>query len=173
MIRSLAIWLGVFTLLIIFGAMTSRGQAMLGLRPPQNLVPVTPIQDTLQPAAAPLRADQEQPMKAGAPAKGGTASVNAAPQAQSTARPAPTAPTGRKSAPPQAGPAQGGLAQVTNIANILLNLPQVLDQTQVGPAQGPSSTQGSGSWDDSNPGRSRYKQYRQHGNQEGPSHNND
>lgn len=49
-------------------------------------------------------------------------------RARPAARPAPAE---------KASPAQGGLEQISRIANILLNLPQVLSQTQVHPAEEP------------------------------------
>lgn len=131
MIKTLAAIFGLFTTLAVVGTLTPAGQAMLGLKPQQQAAPVTAISDTPAsvPDPAPIAAPQphlvQQPVSTARPVPA------ARPAARAQARPAP--------APPQAQGA-GGLS---NIANILLNLPQVLDQTHVGPAPG------GGSWSES------------------------
>lgn len=103
--RTLTAVLAILTLMIAAGMMTARGQALLGLRPSPSAPSVTVIKDP--PPAPPAR--QAVPSRP-------------------PSRPAPAA----HAAPPT--PAQTGIAQISRIANILLNLPQVLSQTQVNPA---------------------------------------
>jgi hypothetical protein len=166
--KTLTVGLGILTILAVTGAMTPSGQAMLGLRPSPATSSVHVIKDTTQPAAntpAPSAA-AESNMPAAKPAVGPqarpvTATPRFAPQtrpvaARSAARPvtAPSAVPAQRSAsypapsaPPtaQAGPQTGaspfpgGLSSAGSVANILLNLPQVLQQTQVGPFGGNSS----------------------------------
>ncbi|HLW59182.1 MAG TPA: hypothetical protein VKV57_04565 [bacterium] len=113
MTKTVAAIFGLFTVLATLGTMTPKGQGMLGLRPPQQAEPVTTIKDTAAAPPAPIQQVREV-VPSGHPAP---ASREAAP-----ARPA--------------QPQSGGLSTITNI---LLNLPQVLDQTRVGPAPGPGS----------------------------------
>jgi len=121
--RFLTAGLGVLTILTVTSAMTPSGQAMLGIRPSSNQAPVTVISDPGPPRVAPAPAAPAA-VHAPAPAPATTA--------RPVAHPAPAAPAAR---PAPSKPASG-LGQITNIANILLNLPQVLSQTQVQPAPG-------------------------------------
>jgi len=130
MVRSLVVGFGVVTALAVAGIMTPKGQAMLGLSHPaaEQAAPVTIIQD--KPAPVP------EPVQSIAPA---TAQPQARPVAPAAQRP----PAGQP-VPPQGGP--GGLA---GVANILLNLPQVLDKTFVGPSRH------SDSWSEERPSDSK------------------
>jgi hypothetical protein len=158
MVRSLALGFGMVTALAVAGSMTPAGQGMLGQRhPTENVVQVSSIQD--KPVAIPgpaqsLVATSAAPTAAPAAAPVGVASpTSTVPQAPRRPQAAPTAarpqagaaPRTKDSLPPQAGQAQGGPGGMAGIANILLNLPQVLDQTHVGPSHG------SDSWSESKP----------------------
>jgi hypothetical protein len=152
MVRTLAFGFGLATALAVAGSMTPTGQAMLGLRhPAEKATTVTVIQD--KPAAVPAPAVTAVPALNAAPAQPSSSAPqvrpvprvaqpsSGAPQARPIPQTRPSIPQDRGQAvPPQGG--QGGLASV---ANILLNLPQVLDQTHVGPARG------SDSWSESRP----------------------
>ncbi len=111
--RALTAILAILTLMIAAGMMTARGQALLGLRPPPSAPSVTVIKDP--PPAPPVHQ-----------------AVPSRPPATPASRPAPASAPPAHAAP--ATPAQTGIAQISRIANILLNLPQVLSQTQVHPA---------------------------------------
>lgn len=120
MMKFVAGGLGILTILALTGVMTPKGQAMLGLRPATQDQPnVAVIQDA-------------PPAMARVPSRPAVAS-------RISARSAATAPVARPDPPAQVNPAQSGLGQVANVANILLNLPQVLSQTQARPA--PDETQ--------------------------------
>ncbi len=135
MMKSLTAGLGVLTILAVTGAMTPSGQAMLGFRSgPQNQQNVAVIKDVPAPApavtrAAPaLKAATPAPTASAAAARPSPAARTAVPRQVPAAQPAP--------APAQSNPA----GSVVNVANILLNLPQVLSQTKIGPLPG------NGSW---------------------------
>ena len=143
MVRSMAVGFGLVTALAVAGSLTPAGQAMLGFRHPESATPVTAIEDKSAPVPSPVQSLQS----------GAAGSAPATPAARPTqpsvqgrqpvpGQPPPVQPS-RQPVPQQGGP--GGLA---GVANILLNLPQVLDQTHVGPA-GPS--RGQDSWSESKP----------------------
>lgn len=145
MMRSLTTGLGILAILAVTGAMTLTGQAMLGFRPATQTDPaVTVIADTAPPAPKKVAASPRVATPATAPAV--VQPPAARPVAASTPAPAtqqaPAAHSASASPAPAASTrspqpaAQGGLGQVANVANILLNLPQVLSQTQVRPAPG-------------------------------------
>jgi len=127
--------LGGLTALAVTGMMTPHGQALLGLQQTQPQVPVSVISDPGPvKAAAPLVAPAVRP---------------AAPRtvAQPVVHRAPAPPRGYASRP-EARPAMpaAGIAPMAGagaITNILLNLPQVLNATQGGPAGPPP---GPGPW---------------------------
>src|SRR5579864_5709041 len=130
MMKFLTTALGGLTVLAVTGFATPPGQAMLGLHPAQTATPVSVIADP-------------GPIKVAAPA---AAPVSAAPAAPAVTAPHPAvaAPAARPVAPASAVPAQAAPAAnpmggAGAIANILLNLPQVLNQTRVGPG-------GNGGW---------------------------
>ena len=139
MVRSLAVGFGMMTALAVAGSMTPTGQGVLGQRhSPEQSVPVSSIQD--KPATIPGPA--QSLVAAPAPTQAAPP-VGAPPSRRPQAATAPRAsqpPQASRPAQPQSGP--GGIA---GIANILLNLPQVLDQTRVGPSQGSDSWSGSDS----------------------------
>src|SRR5262249_11076277 len=136
MVRSLAVGFGMVTALAVAGSMTPAGQGVLGQRhSAEQSVPVSSIQD--KPATIPGPAQSlvaapaaPAPTQAGPPVG---APASRRPQAATAPR-ASQPPQASRPAQPQSGP--GGIA---GIANILLNLPQVLDQTRVGPSQGSDS----------------------------------
>jgi hypothetical protein len=163
--KTLTVGLGILTILAVTGAMTPSGQAMLGLRPSAATSSVHVIKDTTQPAAntpAPSAA-AESNLPAAKPAVGPqarlvtatprvapqtrpvaarpvTARPSAVPAQRSASYPAPSAPPTVQAGPQTgANPFPGGLSSAGSVANILLNLPQVLQQTQVGPFGGNSS----------------------------------
>ncbi len=147
MIRSLAVGFGAVTMLAVAGSMTPMGQAMLGLTHPaaEQAMPVTVIQDKPVPVPAPVQSVAVVPVAQPAPAPSAAVSHPtrvALPQPR--ARPA--APPAQR---PQAAPQQGGPAGLAGVANILLNLPQVLDQIHVG------ASRGSDSWSESRSSDSR------------------
>ena len=130
MIRTLVVAFGAMTALAVLGSTTPTGQAMLGLKPAVKSAPVTVIEDA--PVAAPAQhIAGQQPRPAG---------LIAPP------RPSPFV---RRAAPihpsPTAQPAQTGLGPLSNVARILLNLPQELDRARIGGARG------HGPWDESQP----------------------
>lgn len=121
MIRKLALVFGAMTVLTALGSTTPTGQAMLGLKAAMNSAPVTVIDDVPVEAAPPQHIAGQQPRPA--------ASI-APPRPSPFVRRAAV----RPSRPAQ--PAQGGLAQFSNVARILLNLPQVLDRAHIGAPPG-------------------------------------
>ncbi len=161
MMKTLTVGLGVLTILAVTGAMTPSGQAMLGLRPSPATSSVHVIKDTTQPAAdtsapsaaaesnmpaakpataTPRVAPQTRPVAARPAARPATAGPSAVPAQRSASYPAPSAPPTVQAGPQTgASPFPGGLSSAGSVANILLNLPQVLQQTQVGPFGGNSS----------------------------------
>jgi hypothetical protein len=145
MVRSVALGFGVVTALALAGSMTPKGQAMLGLSHPaaEQSAPVTVIQDKPAPVPAPVQSV--------APAPTGPAPRIGAPRPVPSAPPQPqTRPAGPIAQHPSAGPSlpqQGGPGGLAGVANILLNLPQVLDQTRGGPARGSDSWSESGTSD--------------------------
>lgn len=155
MVRILALGFGLVTALAVAGSMTPTGQAMLGLRHPvEQTVPVTVIQDapaaipaptTVRPFAAPAATG---PAPTARPSVVTSQARPAAPQARpSTPQARPNGHEARQApSQPQAAP-QGIPGGLAGVANILLNLPQVLDQTHVGPNRGG----GSDSWSESRP----------------------
>lgn len=149
MVRSVALGFGVVTALALAGSMTPKGQAMLGLSHPaaEQATPVTVIQDKPAPVPAPVQSV--------APAPTGPApSIGAKRPASGT----PPQPQARSSGGPPI-PQQGGLGGpggLAGVANILLNLPQVLDQTRGGPGRG------SDSWSESGPSDSRPVRFQKH-----------
>jgi hypothetical protein len=155
MVRSVALGFGVVTALALAGSMTPKGQAMLGLSHPaaEQTAPVTVLQDKPAPIPAPVQsvAPAIAPAPTGAPINGASRPVPGTPP-QPQARPSGGAPI-----PQQGGP--GGLA---GVANILLNLPQVLDQTHGGPGRG------SDSWSESGPSDSKpVRFHKQHASDDG------
>mgnify|MGYP001388254601 CR=1 FL=1 len=134
MMKSLTAGLGVLTILAVTGAMTPSGQAMLGFRSaPQNQQNVAVIKDA--PASAGTRAAPAPKAVTPAPTVSAVAARPASAAAR-TAAPRPVPAAQRAPAPAQPDP----VGSVVNVANILLNLPQVLSQTKVGPLPG------NGSW---------------------------
>ncbi len=132
MMRSLTAGLGALTILAVTGAVTTSGQTFLGFKPSsRDQAAVTVIKDTpADPPAVPA---------AKAPAAPGPASPAAARPAPAATHPAvaqkPAAPAASGS--PIPGGLGTGLGQVASVANILLNLPQVLTHPgQGGPAPG-------------------------------------
>ena len=126
MMRSITAGLGALTILAITGAVTTSGQTFLGFKPSsQDQSAVTVIKDT--PADPPA-----------VPAAKAPAAVAPRPASPAAARPAPAAPAvAQKPASPIPGGLGTGLGQVASVANILLNLPQVLTHPgQGGPAPG-------------------------------------
>jgi hypothetical protein len=151
MVRSMAVGFGVVTALAVAGSLTPAGQAMLGFRHPESTTPVTAIEDKSAPVPSPVQSLQS----------GTAGSAPATP----AARPTPPSVQGRQPVPGRPAPAQpsrqsapqpGGAGGLAGVANILLNLPQVLDQTHVGPA-GPS--QGSDSWSEPRPDKKSKKKH--------------
>jgi hypothetical protein len=120
-IRKLAVVFGAMTLLTALGSMTPTGQAMLGLKPAVNSAPIKVIDDVPVEAVPPQHVGGGQPRPA---------ATIAPPRPSPFLRRAATRPS------PTAQPAQRGLAQLSNVARILLNLPQVLDGGRVGGAPG-------------------------------------
>ena len=158
MIRSLTVGFGAVTMLAVAGSMTPMGRAMLGLTHPtteQDATPVTVIQDKPAPVPAPLQSVAAVPIAPAAPAPSAVASH--------PARVALPRPQARPAAPPaqrpQVAPQQDGPASLAGIASILLNLPQVLDRTHVGPSHGSDSWSESRS--DSRPAKIHKKQHEQ------------
>jgi hypothetical protein len=136
MVRSVALGFGVVTALALAGSMTPKGQAMLGLSHPaaEQATPVTVIQDKSAPIPAPVQSVAPVPTGP-APHLGASRPVPGAPQPQAR-------PVGPVVQRPSAGPAlqqQGGPGGLAGVVNILLNLPQVLDQSLGGPARGSDS----------------------------------
>jgi hypothetical protein len=158
MVRSLALGFGMVTALAVAGSMTPAGQGMLGQRhPTEDVVQVSSIQDkpTTIPgpsqslvgaSAAPKTVPAAAPVHV-APSTSTVPPAARRPQAPPVAaRPQGTGAPPRASQPPQAGQPQGGLGGIAGIANILLNLPQVLDKGRGGePSHGPDS------WSESRP----------------------
>lgn len=154
MVRTLAVGFGMLTALAVAGTLTPTGQGVLGQRhSPEHVATVASILDTPAPipgpaqplVAAPVVAPAAPAAPKVAPAAVPARVVPPAPQRHPAAA---VPPRPRASRPPQAGqPAQpqGGPSGVVGIVNILLNLPQVLDQTRVGPSGG------SDSWSESRP----------------------
>lgn len=134
MVRSLAVGFGMLTALAVAGSMTPTGQGVLGQRhSPEHVANVSSIQDRPVAIPGPAQSLVAAPVAPkAAPAPVATRVVSPAPQRPQAA----PAPRPRASQPPQAQNGPGGMA---GIANILLNLPQVLDQTHVGPSGGPDS----------------------------------
>ena len=155
MVRSLVVGFGMVTALAVAGSMTPAGQGVLGQRhSPEQSVPVSSIQD--KPAAIPGPAQAlVTPPAASAPAQVASPAGSPAPRRpQATASPRATQPP-QASRPVQQAQPQGGPGGIAGIANILLNLPQVLDQTRVGPSHG------SDSWSGSDSGRQHKKRHAQ------------
>ena len=163
MMKFLTTALGGLTVLTVTGFATPPGQAMLGLHPAQTATPVSVIADpgpikVAAPAAAPVSAAPAAPaVTAPHPAVAAPAAqpVRAAPAAR------PVAPA--SAVPAQAAPAANPMGGAGAIANILLNLPQVLNQTRVGP-------DGNGGWI---PPGQRTRQDRKHHDGEGDPQNGD
>lgn len=135
--RSLALGFGMITALAVAGSMTPAGQGVLAQRhPTENAVQVSSIQDKAAAVPGPARPLVAAPavstaVPAPAPARVAASTPTVAP-APRRPQPAPAAArTGapRANQPPEkAGQGQGALGGIAGIANILLNLPQVLDQ---------------------------------------------
>ncbi|HLJ60148.1 MAG TPA: hypothetical protein VKZ50_10490 [bacterium] len=143
MMKSLTVGLGILTVLAVTAAMTPTGLAMLGVRPSQATPAVSVIADP-PPPPAPVKAPVARvaaPIAhhAAAPRSVGDRVVRTAP------RPAAAAPASPGLG--QAGIGQG-LGQIANIANILLNLPQVLSQSHGGASVSSPASGGGGdpSW---------------------------
>lgn len=139
MMKFLTTALGGLTMLAVTGMATAPGQAMLGLQRAQTAAPVSVISDPgpqkfVAPAAAPATPAPASTTPALAP----TAAPHPAVAAPVAPRPAVARPVARPAAPaatsvPAAGAApaanpMGGLGGAGAITNILLNLPQVLQQ---------------------------------------------
>ncbi|HKV44203.1 MAG TPA: hypothetical protein VJT32_05940 [bacterium] len=139
MTKTIAAIFGIFTVLATLGTMTPTGQAMLGLRPQQQAEPVTTIKDT--PASPPAPVQQVRRV---------VPSSHPNPASREEAPPAPARPT----------QAQGG-GGLSTITNILLNLPQVLDQTHIGPATG------GGSWSEPGQGDQPRRRVKKQGDDQG------
>lgn len=159
MIRSLTVGFGAVTILAVAGSMTPMGQVMLGLRHPaaEQATPVTVIQDKPAPMPEPVQSVAAVPVAQPAPAPSAVVSHPAhvalpRPQAR------PAAPPAQR---PQAAPQQDGPASLAGIASILLNLPQVLDRTHVGPSHGSNSDSWSESRSDSRPAKIHKKHHDQ------------
>jgi hypothetical protein len=153
MVRSVALGFGVVTALALAGSMTPKGQAMLGLSHPaaEQTTPVSVIQDKPAPIPAPVQSIAP----AIAPAPSGPAPINRASRPVHGTPSQPQArPSGGPPIPQQGGP--GGPGGLAGVANILLNLPQVLNQTHGGP--GP----GSDSWSESGPSDSKPVRFHKH-----------
>ncbi len=131
MVKSLVVGFGMVTALAVAGSMTPVGQTMLGQRhSPEKVAPVSSIRDKPAAIPGPTQSLVAAPVAPRAmPATSPAAQRQAAPRPQAT-----TASRASQPAPPQSGP-----SGVAGIANILLNLPQILDQTHVGPSHGPDS----------------------------------
>ncbi len=136
MMKSLTTALGALTILTVTGMATPPGQAMLGIRQAQTAAPVSVISDP-------------GPAKVAAPVAPAATPATVAPQsAAPAARPAVAAPAARPvvthpaaapaAAVPTAAPAANPMGGAGAIANILLNLPQVLQGTQGVPGVGNS-----------------------------------
>lgn len=132
MMKFLTTALGGLTILTVTGMATPPGQAMLGMRPTQAQAPVSVIADPGPATVAAPIAVPARPVPAATPV--------AVPQP--AARPIPThaVPAARPAvpaaAPVQAAPAANPMGGAGALTNILLNLPQVLQGTQVAPAGG-------------------------------------
>jgi hypothetical protein len=145
MVRSLVVGFGLVTALAVAGIVTPKGQAMLGLSHPaaEQATPVTVIQDKAAPIPAPVQSVAPAGPVQGAGAAQKAPVTTAHPQARPVGPVSQRPPAGQP-VPQQAGP--GGLA---GVANILLNLPQVLNQAHGG------SSRGSDSWSEQGPPDSR------------------
>ncbi len=143
MVRSLVVGFGLVTALAVAGIMTPKGQAMLGLSHPaaEQATPVTVIQD--KPASIPAPVESIAPagpvQGAGAPQQAPVATPH--PQAR------PVGPVGQRPPAGQPVPQQAGPGGLAGIANILLNLPQVLNQSHGGPSRDSDSWSEPGSSD--------------------------
>ncbi len=118
MMRSVTAGLGALTILAVTGAITTSGQTFLGFKPsPRDQSAVTVIKDA--PAAtsaapkAPVAPVAARPVSHAAPAAAQRPAVRPAAAPAASAAPAP-------------GGLGTGLGQAVSIANILLNLPQIL-----------------------------------------------
>ncbi len=145
MVRSLVVGFGLVTALAVAGIATPKGQAMLGLSHPaaEQATPVTVIQDS--PASIPA------PVQSVAPAGPvqGAGAAQQAPAATAHPQARPVGPVGQRPPAGQPLPQQAGPGGLAGVANILLNLPQVLNQ-----AHG-ESPRGSDSWSEPGPSDSR------------------
>ncbi len=147
MIRSLAVGFGAVTMLAVAGSMTPMWQAILGLTHPaaEQATLVTVIQDKPAPVPMPVQSVAAVLVASPAPAPSAVAS-HPARVALPQLRARPSAPPAQR---PQAAPQQGGRAGLAGVDAILLNLPQVLDQIDVGPSRS------SDSWSESRSSDSR------------------
>lgn len=149
MMKSVTAGLGAVTVLAVAAAMTPSGLAMLGVRPSQTAAAVSAIDDTPPPQPAPVKARPvarvaspvAHPVAASRPVERRPARVASHPVAAAPASPG----LG------QAGIGQG-LGQIANIANILLNLPQVLSQAHGGSSVSAPAPGGDPSWLSRGPG---------------------
>ena len=152
MVRSLVVGFGLVTALAVAGIMTPKGQAMLGLSHPvaEQGTPVTVIQD--RPASIPA------PVQSIAPAGPvqGAGAPQQAPAATSHPQARPVGPVGQRPPAGQPVPQQAGPGGLAGIANILLNLPQVLNQTHG------ESSHGSDSRSEPGPSDSRPVRFHRH-----------
>ena len=143
MMKSVTAGLGVVTVLAVMAAMTPSGLAMLGVHPSQTTASVSAIEDTPPPQPAPAKA---RPVAHVPPA----AHTGAAPRpvGHRSARVAPRPAAAAAPASPGLGQASigQGLGQIANIANILLNLPQVLSQSHGGASVSAPAPGGDPSW---------------------------
>ena len=149
--RTMTAWLGALTVALASLLMTPPGQALFGMKSASSGPSLTVIADSL-PAAKMAPAKLHWPSRvqggprAGAPApslpssreasgaqaaavSAGAPSVRPIP----TAQPAPAPPRSSTRVPEPAP----GMEQIARIANILLNLPQVLSAPQARPDHGP------------------------------------
>lgn len=124
---------GIATALAVAGSMTPTGQGMLGQRHShEKVAPVSSIQDKPAAIPGPPQSIVAAPVAQRAvPAPAPVPSVS--PARSSAGRPPQATPSAPRPAPSQNGSGQNGAGGMAGIANILLNLPQILDQTRVGP----------------------------------------
>ncbi len=159
--RTMTSWLGVLTVALASLLMTPPGQALFGMKSASSGPSLTVIADRL-PAArmAPAKLHRSARVqggpRAGAPAPSRASSretsgalATGVPAGAPSVRPIPTAAPAPGTVRPVPVPPQSsagvpesapGMEQIARIANILLNLPQVLSQPQArsdhGPQQG-------------------------------------
>jgi hypothetical protein len=138
--RHVTVGLGILTALLATALAIPPGQAVFGLRtaiPGSALVVIPDGPGAAGENATSIRASRDARSASAAPVSAGAPSVRPLP----TVRPAPGA--GRSEPGPSrsasgAEPSQRDLEQIARIANILLNLPQVLSPPQAPPSHDPA-----------------------------------